>query len=711
MNEFQSHFPVNHEIHSVNSSKLKSDRYRTEPLTVRTLSHVRIPLSDGVELAARIWLPESAESSPVPAVLEYIPYRKNDMTAPRDLTIHPEFARAGYVSIRVDLRGAGDSTGVMTDEYSETELSDGLEVLRWIAAQPWSNGKVGIIGKSWGGFNGLQLAALRPPELAAVITVCSTDDRYADDVHYNGGAIVADQMLSWASTMWAYNARPQDPDVMGDGWREDWVKRIDNAPVNVEDWLGHQARDDYWKHASVCEDPTAIQVPVLAVGGLADEYRTTLFRLMEQATTTVHALLGPWSHNYPHQGVPGPAIDFIAEATRWWDHWMLDADNGVEDQPQLRAYIPESVPLGSDSTERPGRWVAEPSWPSPHVTQTAYAQSTASITGSLELSSTTPVGFTTGSWLQFGPEAGQPIDQKQDDAQSLTLDWDVNEDGLEILGTPEVELEASSDHDRGVVAVRLCDVSPTGESRLITMGLFNLNHSESHEHPKPLVPGVPVKARIKMLATAHRLAPGHKLRLAVSASCWPLLWPSPEETTISVHNADLHVPRRRSDLSSEADTWRQPELELPPTPPKTNIELSGNPMRRELHVDLVTGDATVSVTTEDWQTDHATGLYYYTYENDTYSRSPRDPQSAEAVCSRIVRYIREPLPSSDPKTASDALEISKPKANDWDVEIRTESRMNGDGRRFTVTNRLEAYEHGKRVHGRATHAEIPRYFN
>ena len=309
------------------SSPIAADRYRNDPRPVRIIKHTRIPLSDGVELAARVWLPEDLGDEAVPAVLEYIPYRKNDMTAGRDDTIHPEFARAGYASVRVDLRGCGDSTGVMTDEYSATELDDGLQVLKWIAAQDWCNGKVGVIGKSWGGFNGLQLAALQPPELAAVITICSTDDRYADDVHYNGGTIVGDQMLSWASTMWAYNARPQDPAIMGDGWQEDWKRRIDEAPVNIEDWLGHQRRDDYWKHASVCETPDAIEVPVLAVGGLLDEYRTTLFRLMDNAnrrrstdpdSPAVHALLGPWAHNYPHQAAPGPGIDFISEALRWW---------------------------------------------------------------------------------------------------------------------------------------------------------------------------------------------------------------------------------------------------------------------------------------------------------------------------------------------------------------------------------------------------------
>src|SRR5919204_3667726 len=150
------------------------------PRRVRLIPHVWIPLSDGSRLAARIWLPEDAEDDPVPALLEYIPYRKNDATAVRDQRMHPYFAGHGYAAIRVDMRGSGDSDGVLLDEYLKQEQDDALEVIAWIARQPWCSGQVGMMGISWGGFNALQVAARRPPALKATITVCSTDDRYAD---------------------------------------------------------------------------------------------------------------------------------------------------------------------------------------------------------------------------------------------------------------------------------------------------------------------------------------------------------------------------------------------------------------------------------------------------------------------------------------------------------------------------------------------------
>jgi putative CocE/NonD family hydrolase len=221
------------------------------PRRVREIEHTTIPLSDGCRLAARIWLPEDAEADPVPALLEYIPYRKNDATAVDDAGRHPYLAGHGYACVRVDMRGSGDSDGVLLDEYLEQEQSDALEIIAWLAAQAWCTGRVGMFGISWGGFNSLQVAARRPPALGAIITVCSTDDRYADDVHYMGGCLLGVDMLPWASTMLAFNARPPDPANVGERWREMWLERLAQTPPFVETWLSHQRHDAYWKHGSV----------------------------------------------------------------------------------------------------------------------------------------------------------------------------------------------------------------------------------------------------------------------------------------------------------------------------------------------------------------------------------------------------------------------------------------------------------------------------
>ncbi|HKK29968.1 MAG TPA: CocE/NonD family hydrolase, partial [Alphaproteobacteria bacterium] len=333
------------------------------PLPVIEEANVFIPLVDGTQLAARIWRPEESARRPVPAILEYIPYRKRFGTAARDEVTHPYLAGHGYACVRVDLRGSGESDGVLEDEYLPQELNDGVEVIAWLAEQDWCDGNVGMMGISWGGFNGLQIAALQPPALKAIVTLCSTDDRYADDIHHMGGCLLSDN-LSWASVMFAYNSLPPDPALVGDRWREMWMERMRGSGLWLEKWLEHQRRDDYWKHGSINEDYGAVQCPVYAVSGWADGYSNAVFRLLANLEVPRRGLIGPWSHRYPHFGVPGPAIDFLRDMLRWWDQWLKGIETGVMKEPMLRAWMQESVPPTASYMHRPGRWVGEPAWPS-----------------------------------------------------------------------------------------------------------------------------------------------------------------------------------------------------------------------------------------------------------------------------------------------------------------------------------------------------------
>jgi putative CocE/NonD family hydrolase len=276
-------------------------------MTIRTIENTWIPLTDGTRLAARIWLPDDAEQRPVPAVLEYLPYRKNDGTALRDSRQHPYVAAHGYAVLRVDMRGSGDADGIMLDEYLQQEQDDALEVIDWIARQPWCTGAVGMYGISWGGFNGLQVAARRPPALKAIITLCSTDDRYADDVHYMGGCVDYD-MLPWASAMLIYNAGPPDPRFVGERWRAMWHERLEKTPPYIHAWMSHQHRDAYWQHGSVCEAFDDITCAVYAVGGWADGYTNAVPRLLAGLRSPRKGLIGPWPHAFPHDAEPGPVI-------------------------------------------------------------------------------------------------------------------------------------------------------------------------------------------------------------------------------------------------------------------------------------------------------------------------------------------------------------------------------------------------------------------
>ena len=341
---------------------MRSEVVREFPRKVQEFDNVWIEMSDGCRLAARIWLPIDADASPVPAILEYLPYRKRDATAERDSMTHPHTAGHGYACVRVDMRGSGESDGVLWDEYLKQEQDDALEVIAWIAAQPWCTGKVGMVGISWGGFNGLQIAMRRPSALKAIISICSTDDRYNDDTHYMGGCVLGAN-LTWASTMFANQTRPPDRDLVGERWREMWLERLRNLPLWVALWLTHQRRDSYWKHASVCEDWDAIQCPVYLISGWADSYVNPMPRLLERLKVPTKCLMGPWAHRYPHVGLPGPQIGYLQESLRWWDHWLKDKETGIMDEPLFRAYLMDSVRPRSWHAHRAGRWVAENRWP------------------------------------------------------------------------------------------------------------------------------------------------------------------------------------------------------------------------------------------------------------------------------------------------------------------------------------------------------------
>jgi putative CocE/NonD family hydrolase len=519
------------------------------PRAIREIEHLLIPMRDGTKLAARIWLPQDAERDPVPAILEYLPYRKRDGTYDRDALTHPYFAGHGYAGVRVDIRGSGESGGLLTDEYSLQEQDDALEVIAWLAAQPWCSGQVGMMGISWGGFNALQVAARRPPALKAIITICSTDDRFRDDVHYMGGAKLTSG-FGWGGYIFGAICRPPDPALVGEDWRQIWLNRLQNVPLFLERWVRHQSRDAYWQHGSVCQDYAAIECPVFAVGGWTDGYTNAIPRLLEHLAVPRKGLIGPWAHGYPHTALPGPQIGFLQEALRWWDHWLKGVDTGVMDEPTLRAWMTDSVAPAPFHQELPGRWVAEPSWPPQgleirqlHLTDGGLHSDHGCLTPRGICTSQT-VGKDAGSWCPFGLVADQAGDQREDDLQSLVFETAPLNETIELLGATIVTLELAADKRLANLAVRLCDVAPDGASLRISYGILNLTHRDGSAAPAPLVPGQRYTVSIKLNDAGSVVPAGHRLRVALSTTYWPMIWPSPEAATVTVFGGTLDLPVR-----------------------------------------------------------------------------------------------------------------------------------------------------------------------
>jgi uncharacterized protein len=520
------------------------------PYRVREVEHAWIPMRDGCRLAARLWLPETDDGSCVPAVIEYIPYGKRIGTRDRDEAMHHWFAGHGIAAVRIDLRGSGESEGVLRDEYLPLEQEDGVEAIRWVAAQPWCTGAVGLMGKSWGGFNALQIAARRPAGLGGIVSVCSSDDRYATDVHYMGGCLLNDN-LWWGAVFFQLVAQPPDPELVGTAWRSMWLERLEAAEPHPLRWLRHPFADAYWKQGSVREDYGAIACPVLALGGWADGYRSAIPRILAGLPASSRGLIGPWGHAYPHDARPGPSIGFLQEALRWWRACLGEGDAKRRDQgePRLRVWMPESVPAGSRGHDRPGRWIAEESWPAPGIAQRVFHLAPGLLAGSavaahLVISSPQTTGRAIGSWLVSGLR-----DQREDDAHSLCFDSEPLAERLEILGAPELRVSVACDRPAAFLMARLCDVAPDGGSTRVTYGALNLTHRAGHEAYQPLVPGASFEVFFRLEDVAHAFPAGHRVRLALSTACWPLLWPSPErvQLTVLTEHCRFSLPVRTPD--------------------------------------------------------------------------------------------------------------------------------------------------------------------
>ena len=601
------------------------------PRKVREYPDMGITMPDGTRLSARIWMPEDAGDDPVPAIVEHLPYRKRDGTIVRDQYTHPWMAGHGYACIRVDMRGNGDSEGLMDDEYTPQELQDACDVIAWASEQKWCSGNVGMMGISWGGFNGLQVAALRPPALKAVISLCSTVDRYADDIHYKGGCLLIENM-GWSSNMLAYSSRPPDFELVGDKWREMWLERLENMPFLIGTWLHHQHRDSYWKHGSICEDYSAIEAAVLSIGGWHDGYRNTISHLVTNISSPVKGIVGPWIHKYPHYAGPKPAMGFLQEARRWWDRWLKGEDTNVGNDPAMRLWLMDSLKPERWFDERPGRWIAEETWPSNAIeTQTlhfngqrALGEKPASF--ELEIASDQDCGIEGPEYFPFAFGDELPGDQSADDTKSLCFDGAMASEDIDIVGAPVFRMKASSDTPTGQIAVRLLDLRPDGTSAMITYGVRNLTHRNSHEFPKAMTPGQIFETSFALDQIAYRLPAGHRLRVAISTAWFPFIWPSAEKMTLTLKAGSLELPVRPAATVDEW-TFEEPEGACA----WQAEELRASSYRRETFHDESTGETVTLIDCDFGENrDRHHGLVSGGWMKERYSVRPENPLSARA---------------------------------------------------------------------------------
>jgi hypothetical protein len=462
--------------------------------------------------------------------------------------------------------------------------------------------------------------------------------------------------------------------------------------------MQHPWRDDYWKHGSVCEDYSAIEVPVYAIGGWADGYSNAIPRLLEHLTCPRKGLIGPWAHNFPHDGVPGPAIGYLQEAVRWWDHWLKGRDTGIMDEPMVRAWMQESVLPAPQYAERPGRWVAEDDWPSTRIVTrrwylgTGYLSDTPCPLQALSFASPETTGVRSGEWCAFGADGEMPRDQRPDDGGSLLFDSDPLEADIEILGSPEIELELSANEPVAFVVARLCDVEPDGSSLRVSYGVLNLTHRDSHEFPEPLEPGRRYRVTLRLDAAAHGFPAGHRIRLALSTNYWPIIWPAPRPVRLTVHTGEtaIHLPVRPPwHRDSELRPFEPPVA----APGSTSRKLVHLPMRRSIEIDLASNEMVYTLKSDGGELDGAALARFEDIDLE--------------VGHQLTKRFR--ILEGDPASAQTELhQRTEFRRGDWRLRLWCLTRLSATTEHFQFSCDLEAWEGDRQVRERSWTVAIPR---
>lgn len=529
--------------------------------------------------------------------------------------------------------------------------------------------------------SGYQCGVLPASGEIGVVTVCSTDDRYDNDVHYTGGAVLGIDMAGWSGTMLAFTARPPDPAVVGERWLPMWRERLEAAEPFLHHWLAHPERDDYWRHGSVCEDPSAIRAAVLAVGGWNDPYRDTVLRLLSTLDAPVRGIVGPWAHRYPDIELPpGPAIGFLQETLRWWDRWLKDEPTGVEDDPPLRAWIQEPVRPATTYPERPGRWVG-----CPVVGETTHELALGTGSEPVVVAAPDHTGIDAGRYFPFGNPTDLPPDQRAEDGRSVCFDLGPLPERVEILGRPVVRLRLDADRPAAAVVVRLCTVDDDGASTLVTRGVLNLTRRHGRDRTVPWTPGVPETVEVPLMATGSAVPAGGRLRVAVSQTYWPWVWPHPEPVRLTVvpDRSSLTLPLNTgTDLP--AATFGPPE-QAPPLP-VTTTPPPDRPEREVLH-DVGTGIWELRVDPRyGGSRTFPDGLSYAEDTRETYRITDGDPLSARAESAWTIAIGR----------------------GDWRTDVETRSVLTATATDFVADSSLVARHGGEVVAERRWHRTIPR---
>jgi hypothetical protein len=489
-----------------------------------------IPMKDGVRLAATLYMPDGAKpGEKFPALLEYLPYRKDDGTAAGDYPKHAYFAKRGYVSVRVDIRGFGASEGIPPErEYSEQEQLDGEQVIDWLAHQPWSNGSVGMFGISWGGFTAMQMAMRHPPALKAIVAAHSTAELFHDDVHYVDGMAHIDEFelnMDLAQGWVGAPDYPLDEKILG--------PRFDSPPWSLL-YLKHQHDGPFWRDR--VRPLSDITIPTFLIGGMQDGYRDNVTDMLMKSKAPIRAIVGPWNHSWPNDADFGPRVEWRDQAVRWFDHWLKGRDTGIETDPRLVIFMQHWHPPDPRLESVPGEWRREDVWPPADAKNaTFFLQPNHTLSDASGASATHQLKYVPMIGVEAGFWWGELLsDPRPVDAFSLVYDSAPLPEEFAILGRPHAVLRASATAPLAEWFARLSDVAADGTVTQITGAGINGAQRDSMSDPKDLEPGKIYPLDIEMHLTSWVFPKGHRIRVAISNALWPMVVSTPYAMTTSL---------------------------------------------------------------------------------------------------------------------------------------------------------------------------------
>lgn len=583
-----------------------------------------IPMKDGVRLAATLYMPDGAKlGETFPALLEYLPYRKDDGTAAGDYPKHAYFARRGYVSVRVDIRGFGASEGAPPErEYSEQEQTDGEQVIAWLAHQAWSNGNVGMFGISWGGFTALQMAMRHAPGLKAILAVDATGELFHDDVHYVDGIAHIDEFELNMDMAEGWTGAPGytlDEKILG--------PRFETPPWSLL-YLKHQHDGPFWRDR--VRPLKEITIPSFLIGGLLDGYRDNVSDMLMQSSGPVKAIVGPWNHTFPNDAVPGPQIEWRNQMVRWFDHWLKGRDTGVEHDPRLVIYMQHWHPPDPNLENVPGEWRQEDAWP-PKEAQpsTLFLQSDHSLAETAAQPDTHQLKYVPSVGVEAGFWWGELLsDVRPVDAFSLVYNTAPLREDVAILGRPHALLRASATAPLADWFTRLSDVAPDGTVTQITGAGINGAQRDSMSEPRNLEPGKVYPLDIEMHLTSWVFPKGHRIRVAISNALWPMMLPTPYSMTTSLELGRSEGSRIVLPVVPEHGS--APPAFSPPEPSeqRSDVKTEGFPWPGEW---IVERDEARHKTTVHWKGQEG-GKYPWgtetDYENLTYDTDDAHPETS-----------------------------------------------------------------------------------